>query len=268
MKTALTIAGSDPTGGAGLQADLRTFKSMGVYGISVPSVLTAQNTNGVFDIYELPPDFFITQIDVLLRDIHPDASKTGMLNSFEIVRITAEKIGQYSLKNIVVDPVTSSSTGVLLIKDEALEAMKQCLFPLAKVITPNINEASLFTGIDIKDEQDMKRAAARLKEFGPETVIITGGHLVADLPAGRQGSTLREEKTIDIFFDGREFLSLQRDKLSGEFHGTGCVFSSAVTACLALGYDVREAAVKANEFVWNAIKSAVSIGKGMKILNI
>ena len=261
MKTALTIAGSDPTGGAGLQADLRTFKSMGVYGISVPSVLTAQNTNGVFDIYELPPDFFITQIDVLLRDIHPDASKTGMLHSFEIVRITAEKIGQYSLKNIVVDPVTVSSTGVSLIQDGTLEAMKQCLFPLAKVITPNINEASLFTGIDIKDEEDMKRAAARLKEFGPETVIITGGHLVVD-------STLREGKTIDLFFDGREFLSLQRDKISGEFHGTGCVFSSAVTACLAFGYDVREAAVKANEFVWNAIKSAVSVGKGMKILNI
>lgn len=254
MRTALTIAGSDPTGGAGLQADLRTFKSMGVYGISVPSVLTAQNTNGVFDIYELPPDFFITQIDVLLRDIHPDASKTGMLHSFEIIKITAEKIGQYALKNIVVDPVTVSSTGVLLIKEEALEAMKQCLFPLAKVITPNINEASLFTGINIKDEEDMKRAAARLKEFGPETVIITGGHL--------------EEKTIDLFFDGREFLSLQRDKFSGEFHGTGCVFSSAVTACLALGYDVREAAVKANEFVWNTIKSAVSIGKGMKILGI
>lgn len=254
MKTALTIAGSDPTGGAGLQADLRTFKSMGVYGISVPSVLTAQNTNGVFDIYELPPDFFVAQIDVLLRDIHPDASKTGMLHSFEIIKITAEKIGQYSLKNIVVDPVTVSSTGVSLIQDEALEAMKQCLFPLAKTITPNINEASLFTGINIKDEEDMKRAAARLKKFGPETVIITGGHL--------------EQKTIDLFFDGQEFLSLQRDKLSGEFHGAGCVFSSAVTACLALGYDVREAAVKANEFVWNAIKSAVSIGKGMKILNI
>jgi hydroxymethylpyrimidine/phosphomethylpyrimidine kinase len=254
MKTALTIGGSDPSGGAGLQADLRTFKSMGVYGMSIPSVLTAQNTNGVFDIYELPSDFFSAQVDVLLRDIQPDASKTGMLYGFDIIKITAEKIAEYSLKNIVIDPVTVSSTGVQLITKEALEAMKQCLFPLAKTITPNINEASFFTGINIKNEEDMKKAAVLLKELGTETVIITGGHL--------------EEKTIDLVFDGKEFFSLQRDKIIGEFHGTGCVFSSAVTAGLALGYDVREAAVKANEFVWKAIKTAVSVGKGMKILDI
>lgn len=254
MKIALTIAGSDPTGGAGIYTDLKTFKSLGVYGIGIVTTLTAQNTERVFDIHDLPQDFFSTQIDVLLRDIHPDASKTGMLYSGEIIRSVTEKIKQYSLKNLVVDPVTVSSTGVPLVKNEALESMEKYLFPLAKVITPNIYEASLFTGINIEDEEDMKKVAVRLKEFGPEAVIVTGGHL--------------HGRAIDLLFDGEDFFSLEGKRLEGEYHGTGCVFSSVVTACLAIGYDVREAAIKANEFVWNAMKSAISIGKGMKILNI
>ena len=254
MKIALTIGGSDPTGGAGIQADLKTFNSFGVYGLSIPTALTAQNTNGVAGIYDLPPGFFSNQLNTLLKDIKPDALKTGMLSSSEIIKIIAEKIKQYSLKNLVIDPVTVSSTGVPLVNDRALEFMKDYLFPLAKVITPNIYEASLFTGINIQDEDDMKKAAIKLKGFGSETVIITGGHL--------------ERQTIDVLLYEGEFLSLQREKIEGEYHGTGCVFSSAITACLALGYDVRETSVKANEFVWNAIKSAFSIGKGMKILNI
>ena len=254
MKIALTIGGSDPTGGAGIQADLKTFKSFGVYGLSIPTALTAQNTNGVTGIYDLPSGFFSNQLDTLLKDIKPDALKTGMLSSSEIIKIIAEKIKQYSLKNLVVDPVTVSSTGVPLVNDNALEFMKDYLFPLAKVITPNIYEASLFTGINIQDEEDMKKAAIKLKGFGSETVIITGGHL--------------ERQTIDLLLYEGEFLSLQREKIEGQYHGTGCVFSSAITACLAFGYDVRETSVKANEFVWKAIKSAFSIGKGMKILNI
>lgn len=254
MKIALTIGGSDPTGGAGIQADLKTFKSFGVYGLSIPTALTAQNTNGVTGIYDLPSGFFSNQFDTLLKDIKPDALKTGMLSSSEIIKIIAEKIKQYSLKNLVIDPVTVSSTGVPLVNDNALEFMKDYLFPLAKVITPNIYEASLFTGINIQDEDDMKKAAIKLKGFGPETVIITGGHL--------------ERQTIDLLLYEGEFLSLQREKIEGEYHGTGCVFSSAITACLALGYDVRETSVKANEFVWKAIKSAFSIGKGMKILDV
>lgn len=254
MKTALTIGGSDPTGGAGIQADLKTFKSFGVYGLSIPTALTAQNTNGVTGIYDLPSGFFSNQLDTLLKDIKPDALKTGMLSSSEIIKIIAEKIKQYSLKNLVIDPVTVSSTGVPLVNDNALEFMKDYLFPLAKVITPNIYEASLFTGINIQDEDDMKKAAIKLKGFGSETVIITGGHL--------------ERQTIDLLLYEGEFLSLQREKIEGQYHGTGCVFSSAITACLAFGYDVRETSVKANEFVWKAIKSAFSIGKGMKILNI
>jgi len=254
FKIALSIAGFDPTGGAGLQADLKTFKSLGVYGVGIISALTAQNTEGVFDVQDLPPEFFSRQLDVLLRDTRPDALKTGMLYTTDIVRVVDEKIKQYSLKNLVVDPVTVSSRGTSLVSEGALESIKHCLFPEAKVITPNIYEASLFTGVNIKGEEDMKKAAAKLKEFGAEAVIITGGHL--------QG------RSLDLLFDGEEFLTVENERLDGEYHGTGCAFSSAVTACLALGYGVREAAVKAKEFVLNAMKSAVSIGKGMKVLSI
>jgi hydroxymethylpyrimidine/phosphomethylpyrimidine kinase len=253
LRTALTIAGSDPTGGAGLQADLRAFKALGVYGLSVPSVLTAQNTEGVYGIQEIPSGFFSEQLDRLLKDIRPDALKTGMLYTSDIVKIISEKIEAYSLHNLVIDPVTVSSTGVLLVEESALDAVKNILFPLARVITPNIYEASVLTGSDIRNDEDIKDAMLKLKRFGPETVIVTGGHM--------------EEKAVDMLFDGEEFLSVENDKLPDEFHGTGCVFSSVITACLALGYDVKEAFVKAKEFVWNAMSSAVSPGKGMKILN-
>lgn len=253
MKTALTIAGSDPTGGAGLQADLRTFRAMGVYGLSIPSVLTAQNTEGVSAIKEIPPDFLTAQLDTLLRDLRPDALKTGMLYSPEIVKIIADKFREYSLCNLVLDPVTVSSTGVLLIKEGALDAIKNVLFPLARVITPNIYEASVLTGLTVEDENGMKEAALKLGNYGVETVIITGGHM--------------ETKALDLLFDGKDFLSLENDKLEGEFHGTGCVFSSVITACLAKGYGVHESFIKAKEFVWNAMKTAVSIGRGMKCLN-
>jgi len=253
MKIALTIAGSDPTGGAGLQADLKVFKSLGVYGLSIPSVLTAQSTAGVSDIFELPASFFSAELDTLLQDIHPDALKTGMLYSPDIIGIAAQKIKKYSLQNLVIDPVTVSSTGISLVRDGCLEALKGYLFPLAKVITPNIYEASVFTGINIDNEKDMKDAAVKLRDFGPQTVIVTGGHL--------------KHAAIDILWDGKEFLTLESERAEGEYHGTGCAFSSVIAACLALGYDVRESAVKAKGFVGNAMKSAVMIGKGMKVLN-
>jgi hydroxymethylpyrimidine/phosphomethylpyrimidine kinase len=254
MRIALTIGGSDPTGGAGIQADLKTFKAFGVYGLSIPTAVTAQNTQGVIDIHYLPPEFFLRQLDTIFRDIIPNAFKTGMLSTKEVIEIILEKIRQYSLKNLVVDPVTVSSTGVCLVKKEVLEFIKDYLFPLAKVITPNIYEASVFTGINIQDEEDMKKASIRLRESGTQAVVITGGHL--------------KDRVTDLLFDGKEFIYFEREKLKGEYHGTGCVFSSAITACLALGSDVREAVAKANEFVWNAIQSAISIGKGMRILNI
>ncbi len=254
MKTALTIAGSDPTGGAGLQADLRTFKSMGIHGLSVPSVLTAQNTEGVHRIQPIDADFVSAELDLLLRDIKPDAVKTGMLYNSEIVGIVLEKVRQYRLKNLVIDPVTISSTGVRLLDEKGLEIMKQELFPEAMVITPNIHEASSLTGMEIRTESDMKVAAEKLRESGPKAVIITGGHL--------------EGKAEDLLFDGKEFLLIENEMLEGEFHGTGCVFSSVITACLALDYDLKEAFLKAKDFVWNAMENASVVGRGMRILDI
>ncbi len=253
-RVALTIAGSDPSGGAGLQADLKTFQSLGVYGISVPTVLTSQNSEGVHSIQELPPVFFRNQMDVLLQDIKPDALKTGMIYSSAFIQIIAEKINEYSLKNLVIDPVTVSSTGVMLIDEGVMDELKRYLFPLAKVITPNTNEASVLTGIEINNEKDIKEAAVKLRESGPETVIITGGHLHGNAE--------------DLLFDGDDFLTLENDRLEGEFHGTGCVFSSAITACLAKGYDVKESFVKAKEVVWNAMKSGITLGKGMRVLKV
>lgn len=253
-KIALTIAGSDPSGGAGFQADLKTFHSFGVYGISVPSVLTAQNTEGVHDVRELTAAFFAKQIDVLLQDIRPDAVKTGMIYSLDFIEIVAEKIRDCCSGNFVIDPVTVSSTGVLLLEEGLLDRLREYLFPLSRVITPNVYEASVLTGIDIKDENDIRRAAEKLRGFGPDAVIITGGH--------------SEEAAEDLLFDGDEYISLEHERLEGEFHGTGCVFSSAVTASLALGRNVKEAFIKANDFTYNAMKNALSVGNGMKVLNI
>ncbi|MBI5675950.1 MAG: bifunctional hydroxymethylpyrimidine kinase/phosphomethylpyrimidine kinase [Nitrospirae bacterium] len=254
LKIALTIAGSDPTGGAGFQADLKTFKAMGVYGLSIPAVLTAQNTRGVSSIHEVSPEFFSDELDMLLKDVTPDAVKTGMLYTSEIVEGLSRRIKERSLKNIVVDPVTVSSTGVSLAKAGTLNAIKRNLFPLARVITPNIHEAYLLSGIEVSNENDMKDVARKLRALGPEEVIITGGHL--------------KDKAMDMLFDGEEFLFLENERLEGEFHGTGCAFSSAIAAGIALGYDVKESAVKAKEFVFNAMKNAIPLGKGMKILNI
>jgi hydroxymethylpyrimidine/phosphomethylpyrimidine kinase len=254
FKTALTIAGSDPSGGAGFQADIKTFQSMGVYGLSIPSVLTAQSTGGISYINEVPADFFLEQIDALFNDILPDALKTGMLFTTDIIEIVNKNIKEYALRNLVVDPVSVSSTGVKLVGEGGLDVMKNYLFPQARIITPNIYEASVLTGIDIENEKDAKEAAVKLRDYGPESVIITGGHL--------------KEKALDLLFDGMEFLYLESEMLEGEYHGTGCVFSASITACLALGYSVKEAFIKAKDFTFNAMKNAVSVGKGMKVLGI
>lgn len=254
MKSALTIAGSDPTGGAGLQADLRVFKSFGIHGLSVTAALTAQDTEGVSAMIPVDRDFFLRQIDVLLKDITPDALKTGMLFSSWTIEIIADRIEAYSLKNLVVDPVTVSSTGVPLLEQETLEAVKEQLFPLARVITPNIYEASVLTGMNIENVDDMERAAKKLKETGAETVIITGGHL--------------EGLALDLYYDGEDFHRIESVKSEGEYHGTGCAFSSAITASLALGHSTLESARKAKEYINNAIRKAYHLGKGMGLLNL
>jgi hydroxymethylpyrimidine/phosphomethylpyrimidine kinase len=254
MKSALTVAGADPTGGAGLQVDLKVFAAVGVYGLSVPAVLTAQSTSGVGRIAPVEKDFFLVQMDLLLSDIKPDALKTGMLYSGWAVETVADSIRNYSLGNLVVDPVTVSSTGVTLVENGLLDKIREKLFPLSSVVTPNIYEASVLTGMNIEDGKDMETAARKLKDMGPRAVVITGGHL--------------EKSTLDLFYDGVEFHRLEGPKIEGEYHGTGCAFSAAITAFLAVGNDTFESVRRAKEIVTTAIRKAYHPGRGMGLLNI
>lgn len=254
MHTALTIAGSDPTGGAGLQADLKVFKAFDVYGYAVPSALTAQNTTGVDSTCSIAEDFLHRQLNVLLEDVRPGAIKTGMLYESYVVEVVAQKIREYGLENLVVDPVTVSSSGISLIKDGALDTIKSVLFPLAEIITPNIYEASVFTGINLQGHHNLEFAAETLRDMGPEIVVITGGHF--------------EDLTVDIFYDGNSFTRIKRKKIEGEYHGTGCAFSAAITAMLSLGHAPVEAVEEANKFVRSAIRNAHSPGRGMGLLGL
>jgi hydroxymethylpyrimidine/phosphomethylpyrimidine kinase len=254
MKTALTIAGSDPTGGAGLQADLRVFHSLGLHGLSVATSLTAQNTVGVDSILMIDAAFIEAQLTILLNDIKPDALKTGMVYSRNAVSAIVHIVKGFELENLVIDPVTISSSGMQLLEDGALDLLRDQLFPLSKVITPNISEASALSGIQVEDEKSMEKAAMLLKKTGPEVVIITGGHL--------------ENETLDLVYDGTAFHRLRSKKIKGEFHGTGCTFSAAIVAFLAKGLPVQTAAEKAKAFVNNAIIKSYSLGKGMKILHV
>lgn len=254
MKTALTIAGSDPTGGAGIQADIKVFNHFGVYGLSAVAALTSQNTYEVNAILKVDGVFLERQLNTLVSDIRPDAVKTGMLFSIEAIKAAAKIIRGYELENLVIDPVTISSTGANLMEDGALDILKEELFPLAKVITPNIYEAAAISGINIESEKDIERAAMKLKQFGPETVIITGGHF--------------DKKTLELVYNGEKVNIIGGEKIKGEYHGTGCAFSAAITACLAKGMTVIEAVKKTKKFMNAAIKNAHTIGKGMRLLNV
>lgn len=253
MKTVLTIAGSDPTGGAGLQADLKVFKSFGVHGLSVVSAITAQNSESVNSIFPVEKDSLEKQLRILLSDIRPDALKTGMLYSRWAVDTVADIIREYSLSSLVVDPVTVSSSGTSLVDNGTLDSIKEKLFPLSKVITPNIYEATVLTGIMIEDRNGMEEAAKVLKDMGPGVVVITGGHI--------------EEIALDLYYDG-EFHFIEGEKLKGGYHGTGCAFSAAVTALLALGHIPLESVRRAKEFINNAIRKAYHPGRGMGLLNL
>jgi len=253
MKTALTVAGSDPSGGAGLQADLKVFRSFGIHGLAVVSAMTAQNSEGVDAVLPVDTDFVERQLHALLSDIKPQATKSGMLYKKTTVEIFAAVLRKYSLNNLVLDPVIVSTSGMSLVEAGTLDSMRDVLFPLSRVITPNIHEASLLSGITIENEKDMKAAVKELKRMGPEAVVITGGHLSAT--------------AADLYCDG-EIHVLDGSRMEGEYHGTGCAFSSAVTALLALDYSPLEAAKRAKEFVRNAMEKAYHPGKGMAFLHI
>lgn len=253
-KLVLTIAGSDPTGGAGLQMDLKVFMAFGLHGMAVPAALTVQNTEGVEDIEEVPDIVFRRQLEYLLDDMTPHAVKTGMLYTVHAVEAVADAIRRYGLGNVVVDPVAVSSSGRSLEAEGALDAIKAKLLPLARVITPNLYEAALFTGESMETDASIEDAARNLKDMGPGAVIITGGHL--------------EGKTEDLYFDGLEFHRIVGEDFPGEFHGTGCAYSSALASGLALGDAPLEAARRAKNFVDGAIKRSFKPGRGMNLLDV
>jgi len=253
MKTALTIAGSDPTGGAGLQADLKVFRTFHVHGLSVVSAVTAQNTESVDSVFPVERDSLEKQLRILLSDIKPDAVKIGMVYSKAAVETISEILLEYSLRNLVIDPVTVSSSGMSLVDDGTLDVMRERLFPFSRIITPNIYEASVLTGVAIEDITGMEAAAKVLKNMGPDVVIITGGHL--------------EGIAVDLYYDG-DFHAIEGEKIRGEYHGTGCAFSASLCALLALETTPLESARRSKEFVTNAIKKAYHPGRGMGLLHL
>ena len=252
MKKALTIAGSDPCGGAGIQADLKTFAAFGVYGLSVVTSITAQNTVGVQGIHDLPPDFVALQINSVAGDIDIDAVKTGMLSNAGIIEKISECIAAYRIKYLVVDPVMYAKGGNPLLQPEAKETLIKRLFPLSYLITPNIPEAEDLSGIKIRDIGDMKKAIEKIRGMGVNNILIKGGHL--------------KEEAVDILYDGDGYTSYESERIkTGDIHGTGCTFAAAITAGLARDMGLKDAVRGAKDFITTTIQHSLSIGKGLNI---
>ncbi len=249
IRKVLTIAGSDSGAGAGVQADLKTFAALGVYGTSALTAITAQNTVGVTQVLALTPKIIGAQIDAIIDDIGAHALKTGMLANAAIIDIVVKKIHQHRLKNIVVDPVMVATSGDLLIRKSAVFALRSKLIPLATVVTPNLAEAEELTGMKLHNLAEIKEAARSIERMGAKIVIIKGGHLKG--PA------------TDLFYDGKNFivLSAPRNRTKNT-HGTGCTFSAAIAAYLAKGEKIDRAAALAKKFVTRSIQSSFSIGAG------
>lgn len=254
MKTALTIAGSDSSGGAGIQADIKTMTMHGVFAMSAVAALTAQNTTGVYGIMEVSPDFLANQLDCIFTDIYPDAVKIGMLSSSEIMKTAAEKLRKYEAKHVVLDPVMVATSGSRLMKEEAAFVMQEELFPLAEVITPNIPETEVLTGIEIQSAEDMERAAEQLYDKWHCAVLCKGGHRINDandLLCWNGQTRWLEGKRID----------------NPNTHGTGCTLSSAIASNLAIGYDLEEAVRRAKEYLSGALAAGLDLGKGSGPMN-
>jgi hydroxymethylpyrimidine/phosphomethylpyrimidine kinase len=246
---ALTIAGSDSSGGAGIQADLKTFSALGVYAMSAVAALTSQNTLGVSGIVEVAPDFVSSQIRSVVSDIGADAVKTGMLCSAATISRVSSDLKELELRNVVVDPVMAAKGGARLLKADAIDALVSQLFPIALVITPNLHEAEALTGIQVECAGDMKRAAVKLRQFGPGYVVIKGGHLQGD--------------PLDLLYDGRNFREYPGPRYPAPHtHGTGCTFASAIAAFLAKGSSVEDAVGAAKAYVAGAIAAGLPLGRG------
>lgn len=251
---AMTIAGSDSGGGAGVQADLKTFAALGVYGTSVLTAITAQNTVAVTAVHEVPTDIIAAQIAAVMGDIGADAVKTGMLSSSAIVELVAAELKRHRVRQLVVDPVMVAKSGDSLLRQEAVEALRSQLVPLAAVVTPNIPEAEVLTGLKIASDADMRRAAEKIIGMGARSVVVKGGH--------------REGPATDLFYDGSRFQEFTAERIpTTNTHGTGCTFASAVAAGLARGLTVLEAVALAKEYVTEAIRRSYPIGQGHGPLN-
>ncbi len=250
MKVALTIAGSDSSGGAGIQADLKTFQALGVFGMSAITAVTVQNTRKVYAVQEMPAHIVHDQIACLFDDITIDAVKIGMVSSAALIDAIASALSAVACPPVVLDPVMISKSGYALLDKDARDALISRLFPLAEVVTPNIHEAEALIGASIENEREMRQAAQKIADLGARKVVVKGGHLT-----GRQAT--------DIVFDGAAFQALTRTRLATTHtHGTGCTFASAIAAYLARGCPFFEAVQNAKHFVSGAIAHALNIGKG------
>ncbi|MGG4203093.1 bifunctional hydroxymethylpyrimidine kinase/phosphomethylpyrimidine kinase [Paenibacillus jamilae] len=251
---ALTIAGSDSGGGAGIQADLKTFQELGVYGMSAITAITVQNTLGVHGVYPLPQEATAEQIEAVGLDLGVDALKTGMLFNAGIIRLVSKQIRKFGWKKVVVDPVMIAKGGAELLQLEAVQALKDDLFPLALVVTPNIPEAEALTGISIRTMEDRREAARHISSMGPKFVVIKGGH--AD-------ESESSEQIVDLLFDGTAFTELSGKRVrTVHTHGTGCTFSAAITAELGKGMSVLEAISNGRAFIQAAIEDTLHLGQG------
>ena len=254
VPTAMTIAGSDSGGGAGIQADLKTFAAFGVYGTSVVTAITAQNTVAVTGVHEVPAEMVAAQIEAVMSDLGADAVKTGMLSSIAIIDTVAGELRRLGVDLLVVDPVMVAKSGDRLLREDAVDALKSRLIPLATVVTPNIPEAETLTGMVVRSLEDARRAAEGIMRMGAQSVVVKGGHLPGD--------------PVDLFYDGSRFLEFPGKRIdTTSTHGTGCTFASAVAAGLAKGHDLANAVAEAKEYVSEAMAGAFPIGNGHGPLN-
>jgi hydroxymethylpyrimidine/phosphomethylpyrimidine kinase len=249
---ALSIAGSDSGGGAGIQADLKTFSALGVYGMTAITAVTVQNTRGVTGYEALPPTIVADQIRAVVTDIGVDAAKTGMLASAEIVEAVAGAVAETAVPNFVVDPVSVSKHGHRLLEDDAVGALRERILPLATLVTPNLPEAAVLAGFEVTSRDLMEDAAEAIRAMGPGAVLVKGGHL--------RGSTTAD----DVFFDGNRMEWVEADRIeTANTHGTGCTLSSAIAAYLARGDELLEAVREGKTFVTEAIRAALPLGQGI-----
>lgn len=249
MKKVLTIAGSDCSGGAGIQADIKTITVHKMYAMSVITALTAQNTTGVYGILEADKDFVENQIDCVFTDIFPDAVKIGMLSNTDIIKSIANKLKLYNVKNIVLDPVMVSTSGSKLLKDDAIDTLVNCLMPLATVITPNTREAECLANMNIDSKEQMEEAAREISKKYKGYILIKGGHLT--------------DCSDDLLYvDGKSYWFEQENIDNNNTHGTGCTLSSAIACNLANGYDIVQSIKNAKNYITGALKANMDLGKG------